>query len=79
MKKALFFAIVVMAVSFASCKKDRTCTCTSTYTPSGGSSYTSSSTKQYTKVKKSDVAYDCVSYTETDEDGDMITVDCTLN
>lgn len=79
MKKALFFAMVVMAVSFASCKKDRTCTCTYTYTPSGGSSSTSSSTVQYTKVKKSDVAYDCVSYTETDDDGDVTRMDCTLN
>lgn len=30
MKKITLFAVATLAISFASCKKDRTCTCTTT-------------------------------------------------
>ncbi|MDZ4757041.1 MAG: hypothetical protein SGJ10_02730 [Bacteroidota bacterium] len=35
MKKTVLFVAVIAALSFASCKKDRTCTCTTTSTMSG--------------------------------------------
>lgn len=31
MKKITVLAVAALAISFASCKKDRTCTCTTTY------------------------------------------------
>ena len=31
MKKIILPVIIIIAISFASCKKDRTCTCTTTY------------------------------------------------
>jgi hypothetical protein len=64
MKKITLLAAVVVAVSFASCKKDRTCECT--YTNSGTtnvSSHTSSTV--ITKVKKSDAKYLCTKDSET--------------
>jgi hypothetical protein len=57
MKKVIFIAIVAVA-SLASCKKDRTCTCT------GASGYSSVTT--YTKAKKADARAACLSYTVTD-------------
>ncbi len=44
MKKITLLAVAALAISFASCKKDRTCTCTGT---TG-----TSTTQTYTKVKK---------------------------
>jgi hypothetical protein len=67
MKKVIFIAIVAVA-SLASCKKDRTCTCTS-----GG--YSSVTT--YTKAKKGDARAACLSYTVTDV-GYSYVVTCEL-
>lgn len=39
MKKVLLFVAVVTAASFASCKKDRVCTCTTTPTSGTASTY----------------------------------------
>ena len=64
MKKIVLLASVIVATSFASCKKDRTCECT--YTTSGTtnvSSHTSSTVIK--KVKKSDAKYLCTKDTET--------------
>ena len=68
MKKITVLAAVLVAVSFASCKKDRTCECT--YTTSGTTNVTShTSSTVITKVKKSDAKYLCTkdsqSYTNT--------------
>jgi len=54
MKKITLLAFAFIAISFASCKKDRTCTCTTTNTPPTGS--TTSFTQETTvkKAKKSD-------------------------
>jgi hypothetical protein len=65
MKKVIFIAIVAVA-SLASCKKDRTCTCTSSY---GGSSVVT-----YTKAKKGDARAACLSTTSTG-----YSTTCTLN
>lgn len=58
MKKITLLAIAAVAISFASCKKDYTCTCTST------GSTTASVTKLIGVSKKAAQA-NCVSYTET--------------
>lgn len=66
MKKITLFAFAAAALSFASCKKDRTCECT--YTQSGSSNVTSHTEKlTYTKARKSDAKYMCdkVTYTNT--------------
>ncbi|MCE9540252.1 MAG: hypothetical protein K8R85_13700 [Bacteroidetes bacterium] len=60
MKKILLFGAVVSAFSFASCKKDRTCTCVRTSTEPGYVSTTGITT--YTKAKKGDARVACSSY-----------------
>lgn len=54
MKKVLLFVAVVTAASFASCKKDRTCTCTST---SGG--VTTTTVTVIHEAKKADARQMC--------------------
>lgn len=71
MKKVIFIAIVAMA-SLASCKKDRTCTCTT-----AGS--TTASVVTYTKAKKGDARSQCLSYIQTYNGGAASVVTCTLN
>lgn len=48
MKKITLLAVAFVAISFASCKKNQTCTCTTTY---GGTSVSSSATIKDTKKK----------------------------
>jgi hypothetical protein len=79
MKKITLFAIALVAISFASCKKDRVCTCTTT--PTQGVVRTSETT--YFKSKKSDARLLCTANaTQTNETapvaatGDKTT--CTL-
>ena len=60
MKKITIIAIAFAAISFASCKKDRTCTCT-TSGPSG--TYTEATT--YYDVKKADARENCIGYQST--------------
>jgi len=75
MKKITLLAVAIVAVTFASCKKDRTCACTNStvsrtstqpnYTTTLGQPTTSSTT--YTKIKKKNVlATTCVSSETTD-------------
>ncbi len=75
MKKVILFVAVISAFSFASCKKDRTCTCTATYsdgTPSDTYVVT------FTKAKKKDVKKDCIDQTSTDASGVKTTLSCKL-
>lgn len=72
MKKITLFAFAVAALSLASCKKDRTCSCTQTdVTTSGGvsSTSTSSDVTVMTKVSKGTARANClttkVSYSQT--------------
>ncbi len=67
MKKGLLFIAVVSAFSFASCKKDRTCTCTSTTTP--GTTAATTTVKTYTDSKKADARAACLSYSYTNDFG----------
>ncbi len=59
MKKVIFIAVLAVA-SLASCKKDRTCTCTDTSTQPGYVSTTNVTT--YTEAKKADARAACSSY-----------------
>lgn len=74
MKKLLLCVAVVSAFSFASCKKDHTCTCTTTHTDG-----TPSSTMVYTVIdsKKADAKKMCIDRTET-SGGDTETSTCEL-
>lgn len=63
MKKGLLFIAVISAFSFASCKKDQTCTCTSTY--NGVASGTADVTT-YPKSTKAAARANCLSSTEVD-------------
>ncbi|MCW3084181.1 MAG: hypothetical protein JWP12_1547 [Bacteroidetes bacterium] len=76
MKKVLFIAVVAVA-SLASCKKDRTCTCTSSNSVSGADPIPT--VKTYTKAKKGDARAACLSYTRTETGGSVTTVDCKLD
>ena len=58
MKKTAFIAIVALACSFASCKKDRTCTCTYSK-PWASSSETQVTT--YNNVSKKSALATCTS------------------
>jgi len=60
MKKITMIAIAFAAVSFASCKKDRTCTCT---TSDSTGTYTDATT--YYDVKKADARRNCIGYQST--------------
>jgi hypothetical protein len=65
MKKITLFTFAVAALSLASCKKDRTCTCTTT--SSGGTTVNKTT---YYKVKKSEFREKCIgSQTETTVSG----------
>ena len=68
MKKVLLFIAVVSAFSFASCKKDRTCTCTGA----------NPSVTTYKQSKKAAARAHCLSYTET-VGAATLTTTCTLN
>ena len=78
MKKITIIAIVLVAGSFAACKKDRSCTCT--YSNSGSSdTYTEITT--YDRVSKKLAKTDCTSGTVYSQarPGDIQTRVCELN
>jgi hypothetical protein len=70
MKKITLFVAVLAAFTFASCKKDRVCTCTTAATSGNSTDKTT-----YYKVKKKDARLYCVgSQTEyTDSSGNVST------
>ena len=78
MKKIILFAAVVSAISFASCKKERDCSCTTT-SAFGGATTSSSSVVTYKDVTKKQGKTLCVSYTTTDASGAVTTADCKLD
>jgi len=61
----LLVGVAFVAASFGSCKKDRTCTCTTT-SPHG----TDVSVITYNKVRKEDARQQCLSFTTSDEKRD---------
>ena len=69
MKKVILFVAVVSAFSFASCKKDRVCTCTSVIT-SGGQTFTGDpNITTYSDSKKKAAMSHCLNSTSTGTDG----------
>ncbi len=52
MKKITLFAVAILAFSFASCKKDRVCTCTITPVSSTDNGVTQTIGSSYTSVTK---------------------------
>ena len=60
MKKVTLFAVAVVALSLASCKKDRTCTCTSTT-----SGVTTTDVTVYHKVSKKNATSHCIGWQNT--------------
>jgi hypothetical protein len=73
MKKLSVLAIAALALTFASCKKDRTCTCTTT-----SSSGTTVKKTVYYKIKKGDALEKCQgSQTTTESGGVSVTGDPT--
>ncbi len=75
MKKVLLFSAVIAAFTFASCAKDRTCTCTTTSTVPGSTATTDITT--FTKSHKDDARRNCMGYTATNS-GYTTTKACTL-
>ncbi|OFX28672.1 MAG: hypothetical protein A2X08_04560 [Bacteroidetes bacterium GWA2_32_17] len=74
MKKLLLIVAVITAFSFVSCKKDRTCTCT---TSVNGTVVGDPNITTYNKSMKGDARLFCMSTTEVD--GSTTTkVECTL-
>jgi phage-related tail protein len=69
MKKLSILAVVLVAASFASCKKDYTCTCSST----GGSNVT-----KILGVSKKAAQANCVSTSQT-VNGTVYDETCTLS
>lgn len=63
--KKIFLLLAVVALSAASCKKDRVCTCTTTDTAptTAGYSYSSTTETTMTKVSKKSAKYACVKTT----------------
>lgn len=82
MKKITLLAVAVVAISFASCKKDRTCSCTTTNTPPVGAATTWSEDVTVKKAKKKDALNgECKSYTSQTTapiSGTKTEVTCTL-
>jgi hypothetical protein len=76
MKKVLLLAAVVVA-SLASCKKDHTCTCTTTVTYSGTTVVGDPEVTEYPSSKKSAARAHCLSSTTTSTYGTSTTT-CDL-
>lgn len=74
MKKLLLFVVVASAFSFASCKKDRTCTCT---TVNADGSPTTTQVITIIDAKKGDAKKICIDKTEG-TGNDLETTTCEL-
>lgn len=65
MKKVILFVAVVSAFSFASCKKDRVCTCTDVTTSNGQTQTGDPYNTTWTKATKSQAMAHCLNETRT--------------
>lgn len=79
MKKVILFAAVLSAFTFASCKKEHDCKCSTTSTFAGSTSPATTTTVTYKDVTKRNAKTLCVSSTETDADGRVTTSTCSLD
>lgn len=79
MKKIFLFLAIASVFSFASCRKDRTCTCVNTFTDaSTGTTISTTDVTVYTDSKKHDASVYCISTSNTDTNGDKDETKCTL-
>ena len=79
MKKVILFAAVFAAFTFASCKKEHDCKCTTTYTPAGGTAGTpSTTTTHYDKISNKQAKTLCQSSKTTDDFGNVSNETCEL-
>ncbi len=81
MKKVILFAAVLSAFSFASCKKDRICTCVQSYSSGGVTQPIPDDVRTYTAATKNQAMSHCLSQTRTgDSNGTpyTYTATCTL-
>lgn len=82
MKKITLLAVACVAISLASCKKDRDCECTSTYVSANGTTTTGTAqTTTYKKISKGDAKTQCSKtvYSSTNSGGTTTsTNDCKL-
>jgi hypothetical protein len=76
MKKIFLFLAVVSAFSFASCKKDRVCTCTTNQT-SNGITTTSTDVTTYNDSRQSDARELCQGQATTTTNGNGSTTATT--
>jgi len=80
MKKITVLSIGVLAICFTSCKKDRTCTCTTTITAAAGGSFTGpAQSTTHKKIKKSAGHAICHDSESTDSTGDKVSTVCNLS
>lgn len=59
MKKITLFAFAIVALSMASCKKERVCECTNTTVNGTSTAETNTSKVTYTKISKGDAKIAC--------------------
>ncbi len=81
MKKIFLLLSIVAVASLTSCKKDRTCSCTTTdtYPTVAGYSETNTSEFKMTKISKGSAKRGCVKTTTTGNGSSYsTTVDCKL-
>ena len=74
MKKIIVFAVFIF-VTLVSCRKGRTCTCTEYY---NGVAQGTPVLTTYEKSTRSQARRACYSYSEVDNVGGTITMDCTF-
>jgi len=75
MKKYIFPIAVIASLSLASCRKDRTCSCTSTQTTNGtGVSGSSKQMVGHSNKREATRISDCYSYTQTETETILGTV-----
>ena len=77
MKKLTILSVAFLAISFASCKKDRTCSCTTTHTSTAYADETLSEEITLKKTSKGRAKRSCVKETWTSAN-DVKTTDCKL-
>ncbi len=79
MKKVILFVAVTTAFSFASCKKEHDCKCSSTTSFAGSTTAAAVTTVTYKDVTKKNAKTLCVSSTKTDASGSVTTTECSLD
>lgn len=77
MNKNILFVSAIVLISFASCKKDRTCTCTYSHTGNTAST-TIVETQSHLTKKTGKRVLDCYSYVTTDNYGTTWSKTCEI-